>query len=144
MDNLNGARWVATRFGLKLEIFIPFMLADGGGTLGTFWHALVIAFATVVINTVAEDVFTRAPGVRRYAYAAVFGLMIVALNGGMLYWWDAQRMLRDPIASYGVTVTVIVTGVAVIGLRLGLMFADDSSRKPRFMNEVSIEGKNRK
>ncbi len=129
VNDVRGSRCWAARFGLKLEVFIPFILADGGGALGTFSHALVVGFATVIINSVAEDYFTKAARRRRYVSTLVSGLIIVALNGAMLYWWTSNRMLRNPIASYGPTATIIVTGITVLGIRLGLMFADDTSEK---------------
>src|SRR5437667_12568563 len=98
----NDPFW-CTRCVLKLELTVPFVLADGGGAAGAFGQSLVVALCLGVVNTTFEWFLAQLPNRRkRFVVSGVLGLIIVAVYSALLVWWKSQEMLRNPIAMYGI------------------------------------------
>ena len=115
---------------MKVEVMLPFVLADGGGTTGAFWHSLILALLLAVINTSFERVLcVMQSRSKRFLASAVLGLAVALICACLLAWWKAHGMLRNPIAAYGVASTALVIGAVIFVFRLGLLAVDESERK---------------
>src|SRR2546430_3295089 len=77
MKKENHPFW-CTRFGLKLEVMIPFVLAYGGGSSGAFDQGFLAAILLAVLNTAFERLLCSAQErMKRFFLSLTSGLVVV-------------------------------------------------------------------
>src|SRR2546429_783703 len=126
-----SASFFCIRFGLKLEVMIPFVLADGGGrTSNAFWLSLIAAMLVAVFNNWFEELLTVLRSrQRRFLMSVIFGLIVTASFSALLIWWKIDGMLINPVASYGIGRTLFVIGALIIAWRIAFIAADETSTR---------------
>src|SRR5947208_14872705 len=126
MKKENHPFWCA-RFGLKLEVMIPFVLAYGGGSSGAFDQGFFAAILLAVLNTVFERLLcSTEERMKRFFMSLTSGLVVVLICSGLLIWWKLSGTLVNPIAYFGSGGTALVIGSLLVSWRLGLVMADDA------------------
>jgi len=126
MKKENYPFW-CTRFGLKLEVMIPFVLAYGGGSSGAFDQGFFAAILLAVLNTVFERLLCSAQErMKRFFMSLTSGLVVVLICSGLLIWWKLGGTLVNPIAYFGSGRTSLAIGSLIVSWRLALLMADES------------------
>jgi hypothetical protein len=121
-----GLGW-ALRFCLKIEVCIPFILADGARQRVEHEVILVVA-ATILVNNLVEGFLMMRSGLKAYAYAVAAGVPIIGGNAFMLYWWYFKGFLEGPIALYGVGTTICIISIYIAISRCLSVWSDLPSR----------------
>src|SRR2546430_9317422 len=110
MKKENHPFW-CTRFGLKLEVMIPFVLAYGGGSSGAFDQGFFAAILLAVLNTAFERLLCSAQErMKRFFLSLTSGLVVVLICSGLLIWWKLAGTLVNPIAYFGSGRTSLAIG----------------------------------
>ena len=126
MKKENHPFW-CTRFGLKLEVMIPFVLAYGGGSSGAFDQGFFAAILLAVLNTAFERLLCSAQErMKRFFMSLTSGLVVVLICSGLLIWWKLGGTLVNPIAYFGSGRTSLAIGSLIVSWRLALLMADES------------------
>lgn len=126
MKKENHPFW-CTRFGLKLEVMIPFVLAYGGGSSGAFEQGFFAAILLAVLNTAFERWLGSAQErMKRFFLSLTSGLVVVLICSGLLIWWKLGGTLVNPIAYFGSGRTSLTIGFLIVSWRLALLMADES------------------
>ena len=141
MKKENHPFW-CTRFGLKLEVMIPFVLAYGGGSSGAFDQGFFAAILLAVLNTVFERLLCSAQErMKRFFMSLTSGLVVVLICSGLLIWWKLGGTLVNPIAYFGSGRTSLAIGSLIVSWRLALLMADESlGRRENRRRETRSEG----
>ncbi len=117
---------------------MPFVLADGGGSPGSFGQSLIVAVLLAILNNSFEQRLPTLKSRRIRLFAScIFGLLVVAVYSAMLVLWKTQGILRNPIATYGVVPTIIAIGGFIVLARLTCLAVDESSKKGANTREQS-------
>jgi len=110
MKKENYPFW-CTRFGLKLEVMIPFVLAYGGGSSGAFDQGFFAAILLAVLNTAFERLLcSTQERMKRFFMSLTSGLVVVLICSGLLIWWKLGGTLVNPIAYFGSGRTSLAIG----------------------------------
>ncbi len=141
MKKENYPFW-CTRFGLKLEVMIPFVLAYGGGSSGAFDQGFFAAILLAVLNTAFERLLCSAQErMKRFFMSLTSGLVVVLICSGLLIWWKLGGTLVNPIAYFGSGRTSLAIGSLIVSWRLALLMADESlGRRENRRRETRSEG----
>lgn len=141
MKKENYPFW-CTRFGLKLEVMIPFVLAYGGGSSGAFEQGFFAAILLAVLNTAFERLLCSAQErMKRFFMSLTSGLVVVLICSGLLIWWKLGGTLVNPIAYFGSGRTSLAIGSLIVSWRLALLMADESlGRRENRRRETRSEG----
>ena len=158
MKKENHPFW-CTRFGLKLEVMIPFVLAYGGGSSGAFEQGFFAAILLAVLNTAFERLLCSAQErmkrfflsltsglvvvliCSRFFLSLTSGLVVVLICSGLLIWWKLGGTLVNPIAYFGSGRTSLAIGSLIVSWRLALLMADESlGRRENRRRETRSEG----
>jgi len=126
MKKENYPFW-CTRFGLKLEVMIPFVLAYVGGSSGAFDQGFFAAILLAVLNTAFERLLcSTQERMKRFFMSLTSGLVVVLICSGLLIWWKLGGTLVNPIAYFGSGRTSLTIGFLIVCWRLALLMADES------------------
>src|SRR5256885_17242213 len=129
MKKENNPFW-CTRFGLKLEVMLPFLLAYAGGSSGAFDEGFLAAILLAVLNTWCERWLSSAQErKKRFFVSLTFGLVVIVICSGLLVGWKIRGTLVSPIAYYGSGRTSLVIGSMIVGWRLAFLMVDESSAR---------------